>query len=45
MELLKKKTIPLTGSTNFLNDKREHSIVFSIKKLKEYLKSKKIEIR
>ena len=44
-ELLEKKKIPLTGSTNFLNDKKEHSIVFSIKKLKEYLKSKKIKIR
>jgi|TARA_B110000881_G_C18565787_1_gene512554 cyclase len=44
-ELLDKKEIPLTGSTNFLKDKNTHAISFEIKKLKEYLKSKKIEVR
>ena len=44
-ELLDKKEIPLTGSTNFLKDKNTHSISFKIKKLKEYLKLKDIEVR
>ena len=44
-ELLDKKKIPLSGSTSFLNNKNDHSILFGINNLKEYLKSKKIEIR
>ena len=44
-ELLDKKEIPLTGSTNFLKDKNTYSISFKIKKLKEYLKLKDIEVR
>ena len=44
-ELLDKKEIPLTGSTNFLKDKNTHSISFKIKRLKEYLRLKNIEIR
>jgi imidazole glycerol-phosphate synthase subunit HisF len=44
-ELLDKKEVPLTGSTNFLKDNDTLSISFKIKKLKEYLKLKKIEVR
>ena len=44
-ELLDKKDIHLTGSTNFLKNNNNHPILFGIKNLKEYLKSKKIEIR
>ena len=33
------------NNISFLNDKNDHSILFGIKNLKEYLKSKKIEIR
>ena len=44
-ELLDRKKIPLSGSTSFLNNKNDHSILFGINNLKEYLKSKKIEIR
>lgn len=44
-ELLDKKKIPLSGSTSFLKNKNDHSILFGIGNLKEYLKSKKIEIR
>jgi imidazole glycerol-phosphate synthase subunit HisF len=44
-ELLDKKEIALSGSTNFLKNKNNHIISFEIKKLKEYLKLKKIEVR
>jgi len=44
-ELLDKKEIPLTGSTNFLKNKNSLLMSFKIKKLKEYLKLKNIEIR
>jgi len=44
-ELLDKKDIPLKGSTNFLKNNSNHSILFGIKKLKEFLRSKKIKIR
>ncbi len=44
-ELLDKKEIPLTGSTNFLKNKNSIPMSFKIKKLKEYLKLKNIEIR
>jgi|TARA_B100001142_G_C14338767_1_gene656962 cyclase len=44
-KLLDKKEIPLSGSTNFLKDRNSSSIPFDIKKLKEYLKLKKIEVR
>ena len=44
-KLLDKKDIHLTGSTNFLKNNNNHPILFGIKNLKEYLKSKKIEIR
>lgn len=45
-ELLKKKEIKLEGSTNFLINKNyKNDFSFGIKKLKEFLKLKKIEVR
>ncbi len=44
-ELLEKKDIPLKGSTDFLKKNINQGIFFGINNLKEYLKTKKIEIR
>ena len=44
-ELLNEKDIPLIGSTSFLKNESNNSILFGIKKLKDFLKEKKIQIR
>ena len=44
-ELLKKKEIPLQGSTNFLKNDYVGKFSLTISDLKEYLKEKKINIR